>query len=316
MRLNSRRSGDRRDRTWRDSSWNTTADHVSPGHVVSRDAGRRQRRPDQEGPGRDRLRLGLPRRHLRACAASSSTAIPHGPDRGTTVCQLHMRRFKDGDTITDRALARQGVPGRQGPGRRSQRVRSHHRARAATCRSTAAARPTATRSRFPKDVAELAMDVGRLHRLRRLRGGLQERVGPSLHEREDLASRARCRRAQVEAHAPRRARWSQQADAEGFGSCSNEGECEAVCPKEIPISNIARMTRDYVRAMLGTLGTPPTLTEDPRPATFRPASASPYTSQHPHPAGLRSRPDTCCPPAGCRYSPGSKASCRQSRAAC
>jgi succinate dehydrogenase / fumarate reductase iron-sulfur subunit len=41
----------------------------------------------------------------------------------------------------------------------------------------------------------------------------------------------------------------QQADAEGFGSCSNEGECEAVCPKEIPISNIARMTREYVRAL-------------------------------------------------------------------
>jgi succinate dehydrogenase / fumarate reductase iron-sulfur subunit len=40
-----------------------------------------------------------------------------------------------------------------------------------------------------------------------------------------------------------------QADAEGFGSCSNEGECEAVCPKEIPISNIARMTREYVRAL-------------------------------------------------------------------
>jgi succinate dehydrogenase / fumarate reductase iron-sulfur subunit len=41
-----------------------------------------------------------------------------------------------------------------------------------------------------------------------------------------------------------------QADADGFGSCSNEGECEAVCPKEIPISNIARMTREYVRALL------------------------------------------------------------------
>src|SRR5207237_2104620 len=39
-----------------------------------------------------------------------------------------------------------------------------------------------------------------------------------------------------------------QADAEGFGSCSNEGECEAVCQKEIPISNISRMTRDYFRA--------------------------------------------------------------------
>jgi succinate dehydrogenase / fumarate reductase iron-sulfur subunit len=42
----------------------------------------------------------------------------------------------------------------------------------------------------------------------------------------------------------------QQADAEGFGSCSNEGECEAVCPKSIPISNIARMTREYMKAML------------------------------------------------------------------
>jgi succinate dehydrogenase / fumarate reductase iron-sulfur subunit len=41
----------------------------------------------------------------------------------------------------------------------------------------------------------------------------------------------------------------EQADAEGFGSCSNEGECEAVCPKEIPISNIARMTREYVKAL-------------------------------------------------------------------
>jgi succinate dehydrogenase / fumarate reductase iron-sulfur subunit len=41
-----------------------------------------------------------------------------------------------------------------------------------------------------------------------------------------------------------------QADSEGFGSCSNEGECEAVCPKEIPISNIARMTREYIKAQL------------------------------------------------------------------
>ena len=45
-------------------------------------------------------------------------------------------------------------------------------------------------------------------------------------------------------------RMIRQADADGFGSCSNEGECEAVCPKEIPISNIARMTREYVTAML------------------------------------------------------------------
>ena len=43
-------------------------------------------------------------------------------------------------------------------------------------------------------------------------------------------------------------------DAEGFGTCSNEGECEAVCPKDIPISNIARMNRDYLKAQLAALG--------------------------------------------------------------
>jgi succinate dehydrogenase / fumarate reductase iron-sulfur subunit len=39
-------------------------------------------------------------------------------------------------------------------------------------------------------------------------------------------------------------------DAEGFGSCSNEGECEAVCPKEIKIAGIARMNREFLRASL------------------------------------------------------------------
>ena len=40
-----------------------------------------------------------------------------------------------------------------------------------------------------------------------------------------------------------------QMDAEGFGNCSNEGECEAVCPKEISMANIARLRREFVRAM-------------------------------------------------------------------
>jgi succinate dehydrogenase / fumarate reductase iron-sulfur subunit len=40
-----------------------------------------------------------------------------------------------------------------------------------------------------------------------------------------------------------------QMDAEGFGNCSNEGECEAVCPKEISMANIARLRREFMRAM-------------------------------------------------------------------
>ena len=46
----------------------------------------------------------------------------------------------------------------------------------------------------------------------------------------------------------------EQADAEGFGSCSNEAECEAVCPKEISMEFIARMNRDLIAATLK--GTP------------------------------------------------------------
>jgi succinate dehydrogenase / fumarate reductase iron-sulfur subunit len=42
----------------------------------------------------------------------------------------------------------------------------------------------------------------------------------------------------------------EQMDVEGFGACSNEGECEAVCPKEIKITNIAKMNRDYFKASL------------------------------------------------------------------
>jgi succinate dehydrogenase / fumarate reductase iron-sulfur subunit len=43
-----------------------------------------------------------------------------------------------------------------------------------------------------------------------------------------------------------------QMDAEGFGSCTNTGACEAECPKGISLSNIARMNRDYITAQLVT----------------------------------------------------------------
>jgi succinate dehydrogenase / fumarate reductase iron-sulfur subunit len=42
----------------------------------------------------------------------------------------------------------------------------------------------------------------------------------------------------------------QAMDGLGFGNCSNEAECEAVCPKEISIANIARMRREYLRALV------------------------------------------------------------------
>ena len=87
-----------------------------------------------------------------------------------------------------------------------------------------------------------------MHRLRRVCRRVQECVGGALHLREDQPP-ALLPQGAVERYA-RVVNMVERHDAEGFGSCSNEGECEAVCPKEISITNIARMNREYLKAML------------------------------------------------------------------
>ena len=87
----------------------------------------------------------------------------------------------------------------------------------------------------------------RVHRLRRLRGGLPERLGDAVHRARRSRTSACCRRASPSATA-RALAMVAQMDAEGFGGCTYYGECEAACPKEISIDIIARMNRDYLRA--------------------------------------------------------------------
>ena len=115
--------------------------------------------------------------------------VPHGPDRGTTVCQLHMRRFKDGDTITIEPWRAKAFPV----------VKDLVVDRSAFDRIIAAGgyvsvnaggAPDGNAILIPKDVAEAGDGLGRLHRLRRLRRGVQERLGAPVHERQDLAPRA------------------------------------------------------------------------------------------------------------------------------
>ena len=112
--------------------------------------------------------------------------VAHGPDRGTTVCQLHMRRFKDGDTITIEPWRAKAFPV----------VKDLVVDRSAFDRIIAAGgyvsvncggAPDGNAIPIPKDVVRGGDGLGRLHRLRRLRRGLQERVGAPVHEREDLA---------------------------------------------------------------------------------------------------------------------------------
>jgi succinate dehydrogenase / fumarate reductase iron-sulfur subunit len=173
--------------------------------------------------------------------------IPHGPDRGTTVCQLHMRRFKDGDTIVVEPWRAKAFPV----------VKDLVVDRSAFDRIIAAGGYVSVNCGgakdgntilISKDVAESAMDSAACI-------GCGACVAACKNASAHLFVSAKVSHLvqlpQGEVERDRRVvEMIERADAEGFGSCSNEGECEAVCPKEIPISNIARMTREYMRANL------------------------------------------------------------------
>ena len=173
--------------------------------------------------------------------------VAHGPDRGTTVCQLHMRRFKDGDTITIEPWRAKAFPV----------VKDLVVDRSAFDRIIAAGgyvsvncggAPDGNTIPIPKEVAELAMDSAACIGCGACVAACKN-ASAHLFVSAKIAHLALLPQGQPERHR-RVVAMIAQADAEGFGSCSNEGECEAVCPKEIPISNIARMTREYVKALL------------------------------------------------------------------
>jgi succinate dehydrogenase / fumarate reductase, iron-sulfur subunit len=173
--------------------------------------------------------------------------IAHGPDRGTTVCQLHMRRFKDGDTITVEPWRAKAFPV----------VKDLVVDRSAFDRIIAAGgyvsanvggAPDGNAIPIPKDVVEVAMDSAACIGCGACVAACKN-ASAHLFMSSKISHLSLLPQGQQERHR-RVVAMIAQADSEGFGSCSNEGECEAVCPKEIPISNIARMTREYIQAQL------------------------------------------------------------------
>ncbi|MBI2944136.1 MAG: succinate dehydrogenase/fumarate reductase iron-sulfur subunit [Candidatus Wallbacteria bacterium] len=171
----------------------------------------------------------------------------HGPERATTTCQLHMRKFKDGDTITIEPWRAAPFP----------IVRDLVVDRSAFDRVIAAGgyvsvnvgnAPDGNAVPVPKPDAEKAMDAAACI-------GCGACVAACKNASAMLFVGAKVSQMALlpQGHPERRERvisMVRTMDEAGFGSCTNESECEAACPKEISVSNIARLNREYLLALL------------------------------------------------------------------
>jgi succinate dehydrogenase / fumarate reductase iron-sulfur subunit len=173
--------------------------------------------------------------------------VAHGPDPGTTVCQLHMRRFTDGETITIEPWRARAFPV----------IKDLVVDRSAFDRIVQAggyvsvnvgAAPDANSIPVPKPVADAAFDAAQCISCGACVAACKN-ASAVLFTSAKLTHLNLLPQGQAE-RSRRTLAMIAQMDAEGFGACSNEGECEAVCPKNISIENIARMNRDYVKAVI------------------------------------------------------------------
>ena len=169
--------------------------------------------------------------------------IAHGPDPGTTVCQLHMRRFNDGDRVVLEPWRAKAFP----------IVKDLVVDRGAFDRIIQAggytsvnvgAAPDGNAILIPKPTAEQAMDSAVCIGCGACVAACKN-ASAALFTSAKVSHLALLPQGQVE-RTRRVVAMVERHDAEGFGSCSNEGECEAVCPKEISITNIARMNREVL----------------------------------------------------------------------
>jgi succinate dehydrogenase / fumarate reductase iron-sulfur subunit len=173
--------------------------------------------------------------------------VPHGPDPGTTICQLHMRRFQNGDTLVLEPWRAKALPVIKDLVVDRSSLDRIIQAGGYTSVNVGGAQD-GNAILIPKLVAEQAMDAAACIGCGACVAACKN-ASAALFASAKVSHLGLLPQGQVERY-ERVVSIVHRHDEEGFGSCSNEGECEAVCPKEIPITNIARMNRDYLRAML------------------------------------------------------------------
>jgi succinate dehydrogenase / fumarate reductase iron-sulfur subunit len=170
----------------------------------------------------------------------------HGPGRGVTTCQLHMRMFKDGDTITIEPWRATAFPViKDLVVNRSAFDRIQH-AGGYISVNTSGNTQDANATLISKKAADTAMDAATCIGCGACVAACKN-SSAMLFVGAKVSQYALLPQGQVEA-ADRVKNMVAQMDEEGFGNCSNTGACEAVCPKEISLDNIARMNRELMKA--------------------------------------------------------------------
>jgi succinate dehydrogenase / fumarate reductase iron-sulfur subunit len=173
--------------------------------------------------------------------------IPHGGQRGTATCELHMRQFQDGQTITIEPWRARAFPVLKDLTTDRGALDRVIQAGGFVSVSTGGA-PDGNTLPVPKEIADKAMDAAAC-----IGCGACVAVCKNASAMLFVAAKVSHLNLLPQGKAEKDRRvfsMVQQMDAEGFGNCTVTGSCEAVCPKEISLSFIAKMNRDYGLALL------------------------------------------------------------------
>ena len=172
----------------------------------------------------------------------------HGPDRGVTTCQLHMRSFNDGDTIYIEPWRAKAFPViKDLMVDRSAFDRIQH-AGGYISVNTSGNTQDANAIPIAKHAADEAMDAATCIGCGACVATCKN-SSAMLFVGAKISQYALLPQGQVEA-ADRVKNMVEQMDLEGFGNCTNTGACEVECPKGISLENIARMNREYFKSMV------------------------------------------------------------------
>lgn len=174
----------------------------------------------------------------------------HGPDTGIATCQLHMRKFKDGDTIYIEPFRARAFPVIKDLAvDRSAFDRIQH-AGGYVSVNTSGNTQDANNIPIPKENADTAFDSATCIGCGACVAACKN-SSARLFVSAKISQLALLPQGQIEAKT-RVLNMTEQMDKEGFGNCSNTGACEVECPKGISLENIARQIREYAKATTAT----------------------------------------------------------------